>query len=94
MEHHSCLMLSYFSLSCQTAILSTYYVALYAFIHVYNDSLKLFVVSDLNTCRHKPCLNNGLCVNNEPDNYTCICNKGFSGRNCQIGELNYTSFFT
>ncbi|KAH3858871.1 hypothetical protein DPMN_101513, partial [Dreissena polymorpha] len=39
---------------------------------------------DLNKCRYHPCKNNGLCMNSEPDNYTCHCSLGYAGRNCQI----------
>lgn len=50
-------------------------------------SLSLFPLSDLNYCgTHQPCKNGGACANTEPDEYQCMCQDGFRGRNCDIGE--------
>ena len=47
----------------------------------------LFLFADLNYCgTHRPCKNGGTCMNTEPDEYSCACPDGYSGKNCEIGE--------
>ncbi|XP_053136581.1 protein jagged-2 isoform X1 [Hemicordylus capensis] len=42
---------------------------------------------DLNYCgNHHPCVNGGTCMNTEPDEYSCVCQDGYSGKNCEIAE--------
>ncbi|XP_066468415.1 protein jagged-2 [Tiliqua scincoides] len=42
---------------------------------------------DLNYCgNHHPCVNGGTCMNTEPDEYSCACQDGYSGKNCEIAE--------
>lgn len=41
---------------------------------------------DLNYCgTHQPCKNGGTCINTEPNEYQCVCQDGFRGRDCSIG---------
>ncbi|XP_026783527.3 protein jagged-1b isoform X1 [Pangasianodon hypophthalmus] len=42
---------------------------------------------DLNYCgTHQPCKNGGTCINTEPNEYQCVCQDGFRGRDCSIVE--------
>ncbi|XP_071790865.1 protein jagged-1b-like [Asterias amurensis] len=42
---------------------------------------------DYNVCgRHEPCLNGAVCTNSGPNDYTCQCQPGFNGRNCEQAE--------
>ncbi|XP_007251067.3 protein jagged-1b [Astyanax mexicanus] len=42
---------------------------------------------DLNYCgNHQPCKNGGTCINKEPNEYNCVCQDGYLGRNCDIVE--------
>ena len=56
------------------------------FILFYYFIIILVISTDLNYCRLRPCLNNGLCMNIAPDNYKCVCPAGFTGNNCEIGK--------
>ena len=48
----------------------------------------LFNRKDFNYCgRHHPCLNDGVCTNSGPNDYTCLCQPGFNGRDCEEGEV-------
>ena len=38
-------------------------------------------------CESSPCFNDGECITNGPDKYSCVCKSGFSGSNCQIRNL-------
>ena len=44
-----------------------------------------FLVLDVRACADEPCLNNGTCVV-YLRSYLCQCQKGFSGRTCEIGS--------
>ena len=41
---------------------------------------------DINECAKSPCKNGATCQN-LPGSYRCNCKSGYSGRNCQTGEL-------
>ena len=50
------------------------------------------MLSDIDECAGKPCLNGGKCVD-EVNSYRCeSCKPGFKGKNCEIGEY-YSSHF-
>ncbi|XP_067261306.1 coagulation factor VII [Chanodichthys erythropterus] len=42
---------------------------------------KIYNVKD--HCKSNPCENNGLCMSQNAESYTCLCTPGFSGRNCE-----------
>lgn len=50
-------------------------------------SLTCFVLMspDGNQCKSSPCLNQGSCQDHLGF-YSCTCDSGFTGRNCEIGE--------
>lgn len=46
-----------------------------------------FVTLDNDYCYHKePCRNGATCHPNGSNNYTCICQEGFTGRDCEISK--------
>ncbi len=42
---------------------------------------------DVSACQDQPCMNNGTCVV-YLRSYLCRCEKGFSGRSCEIGKYS------
>ncbi|KAL3872719.1 hypothetical protein ACJMK2_035925 [Sinanodonta woodiana] len=45
----------------------------------------LFCNQDLNYCtHHSPCKNGGTCQNSGQGSYTCVCDEGFTGTNCEV----------
>ncbi|XP_051743379.1 coagulation factor VII [Ctenopharyngodon idella] len=46
-----------------------------------NEFWKIYNVKD--HCESNPCENNGLCMSQNAESYTCLCTAGFSGRNCE-----------
>lgn len=53
----------------------------------------LYCEIDVNECLGKPCGNNGVCVEDEINSFTCYCKPGFCGANCAdiclTGEYSY-----
>lgn len=54
---------------------------------------------DVNECKKNPCKNGGRCINSQ-GSYTCICQPGYSGHNCQTdiddctpSEFHFSFFF-
>ena len=45
-------------------------------------------------CQMLECRNGGLCDGHDPKNPVCFCLKGFSGRNCEIGNTNFVVLST
>ena len=43
-------------------------------------------VSDINDCAGNPCLNGGSC-NDGVNSYSCDCAYGYTGDNCETGEV-------
>ena len=43
-------------------------------------------VSEIDECSSDPCQNDALCQDRVND-YTCTCKDGYSGTNCEIGNL-------
>ncbi|ROL50333.1 Coagulation factor VII [Anabarilius grahami] len=46
-----------------------------------NEFWKIYNVKD--HCESNPCENNGLCMSQNAESYTCLCAQDFSGRNCE-----------
>lgn len=70
---------------CQviTCIFYSTCVELFTFILMYNTSI-LISFSDIDSCLSNPCVNNGVCVDGV-HLYTCNCQPGFTGYNCETG---------
>lgn len=43
-------------------------------------------IIEIDECGSNPCLNGGLCFNDESDGYTCECTPGYNGIHCENGE--------
>ena len=41
---------------------------------------------DINECENNPCENGGTCTDME-DGYTCACQRGFTGIECETGNI-------
>ena len=44
-------------------------------------------ITALDPCRNVPCENGGTCMNLGID-YECVCPDGYTGKDCQIGEIS------
>lgn len=41
-------------------------------------------ITDLNFCTtHRPCKNGATCINSGQGSYTCVCDVGYTGKNCE-----------
>ena len=45
-------------------------------------------LTDMNECDKSPCKNGGTC-SNSPGSYTCKCQDGWIGNNCDQGKVVY-----
>ena len=52
----------------------------------------VYIISDVDECLASPCHNNGVCVNNK-GSYSCLCQNGWTGRDCNEG-INGITFIT
>ena len=59
-----------------------------SFISRYSKGIIIFFLSDADECESSPCIN-GTCID-QLNSFHCICQPGFSGKNCEIGNKNYT----
>ena len=60
------------------------YMSLVFYIrHVTREHVRLicYFLSDIDDCAPNPCENDGSCIDGVND-YTCICENGFQGKNC------------
>ena len=51
-----------------------------------NERANLFDFTDIDECLQNPCSNSVTCQN-VPGSYTCVCNAGWAGQDCDIGRL-------
>ena len=47
--------------------------------------------SDIDDCAGQPCQNGGNCTDKVND-FRCDCVAGYTGKNCSIGEENFTHY--
>lgn len=45
---------------------------------------RIIIITDVDECSSNPCQHNGTCVD-LINMYTCICQAGYTGDNCDIG---------
>jgi len=50
------------------------------------------IIADTNECDSSPCIHNGTCSNLE-NRYRCTCKRGFTGINCETGNIEINSSF-
>lgn len=48
-------------------------------------TIAIVIISDYSSCDSSPCKNNAAC-SNIPDDYTCLCRSGWSGKTCENGK--------
>ena len=41
---------------------------------------------DIDDCESNPCKNGGCCIDGV-DSYTCICSPGYTGHDCETGQM-------
>lgn len=51
-----------------------------------NTYLNSNIVLDL-VCHSHPCLNGGICTDDQDSGHTCHCPLGFTGHNCEKGSV-------
>ncbi len=56
----------------------------FTYTNKYINDYQYFLV-DTNECASNPCQNDGICVDGRNE-YTCLCQTGFLGNNCQTGN--------
>ena len=55
-----------------------------------STSLSYYFNSDIDDCAGQPCRNGGNCTD-EVNDFHCDCVAGYTGKNCSIGEENFSS---
>lgn len=50
--------------------------------------MQTFVIytTDINDCKDEPCKNGGTCLDGDK-NYTCMCEAGWNGKDCETSKL-------
>ena len=64
-------------------------------MYIYSDDCHIIMtyyrsqisISEINECNSVPCQNGGQCID-EINKYSCLCEAGFTGLNCETGNLS------
>lgn len=62
-----------------------YFLVLCLNIHIGKQSTKYLLLSDVDECLRNPCYHGGTC-SNTAGSFTCLCEIGWTGPTCLIGE--------
>ena len=87
MLEKSAAQLRYSRLACKRKILSHLIVLFNCVEYVVSCSCRTRVFRcSTDACRPSPCQHIGWCRRSFNGGYKCVCRKGYSGKNCEIGE--------
>jgi hypothetical protein len=72
------------------------YISMHSRLIFFNLQIQFFLAlnpTDTNPCIQLPCLNGGLCIVTGLTGFTCSCQVGYSGTNCQNCKWNFAETF-
>ena len=59
--------------------------------HVTRENVIVLFAVDFNECGSDPCMNEGACFD-DVDSYSCQCQPGFTGTNCEGDVTNRAAY--